>query len=183
MTEREYLFQLAKRMQPGQRFLEIGVFGGTTLSMFAMLGPPGLEVIGMDSWENTTANADPDTGEFVDLRTFCVRNLQKNGVADRVTLVDGSSHAHGQLWTLPLDVLLVDGDHTYGGALQDLRDFASHVVSGGLLLIDDYWNTVAVREATERWLTEIPGGWVTEWGTMERSSHGDSKMIALRRGA
>ena len=122
--ERNYLFEVAKQMQPGQRFMEIGVYGGTTLSVFALMAPASCEIIGMDSWENDTPNCDPDTGEPVDLRTFCARNLAKNGVDDRVRLIDGSSHFHGPRWSTPLDVLIIDGDHTEAGARQDLDDFA-----------------------------------------------------------
>lgn len=186
-AERDELFRIASAMQPGQRFMEIGVYGGTTLSLFALLAPAGCDIIGMDSWENDTPNRDPDTDEAVDLRTFCERNLIKNGVRERVTLIDGSSHLHGPLWTKSLDVLIIDGDHTYAGALQDLRDFAPHVKPGGLLIMDDYWSGDEVKGATDAWRGAEPADrWVLEWGGELARNETDgliSKMLVYRRAA
>lgn len=185
VAERQKLVEIARAMQPGQRFMEIGVFGGTTLSIFGLLAPPTCEIIGMDSWENGTPNADPVSGEFVDLRTFCVRNLERNGVEARVRLIDGSSHVHGQTWTLSLDVLLIDGDHTYAGAKQDLRDFARWVTVGGLLCMDDYWSGPAVKGATDDWLAgELADQWYLEWGgtyALDANENQVSKMVIYRR--
>ncbi len=183
--ERDFLFNAAKLMQPHQRFLEIGVYGGTTLALFALLAPHSCEIIGMDSWENDTPNNDPDTGQPVDLRTFCIRNLEKGGVADRVRLIDGSSHMHGPHWNMSLDVLIIDGDHTYDGAKQDLIDFARWVVPGGLLIMDDYWSDTAVSSATEDWLRgEMIDAWRLEWGFLCEHNETNglvSKMRAYRR--
>lgn len=185
-TEREELFRIARTMQPGERFMEIGVYGGTTLSVFALMAPGDCEIIGMDSWENETPNNDPDTGEPVDLRTFCMRNLEKNGVADRVRLIDGSSHWHGPTWNVPLDVLIIDGDHTGAGVAQDLRDFVPWVRLGGRLILDDYWSSPEVRVAIDNWFShEPPTRWRRTWGATDfvRNAEGGllSKMVIFER--
>lgn len=183
-SEREYLFQVAKAMQPGQRFMEIGVYGGTTLSVFAMMAPDDCEIIGMDSWENETPNVSRKTGDYIDLRGFCVENLEANGVVDRVKLFDGSSHLLGKSWDKALDVLIIDGDHTEAGAREDLDDFAKHVNLGGLLIVDDYWSSTDVKTAFDGWIAQ-PGGWSKVWGADSHvRNSGDgliSKLVAYRR--
>lgn len=40
-------------------------------------------------------------------------------------------------WTLPIKVLFIDGDHSYGGCKDDLDNFLPFVVRGGWVLFHD----------------------------------------------
>lgn len=195
MDERERLFHMLKALRPGQRMLEIGVFGGTTLSMAAMI-TSGVEIIGLDSWENETPCTSPLDGSTVSVKTLCRQNLEINGMSTRVLLVGGSSHDIGPHWiaicdALPrtteagaplpalgglCDFMIIDGDHTYEGARQDLDDFAPYVVPGGTLLMDDYINQV--RAATDEWLTAHAQDWIVEHMYQDPEA---GKMLTLRR--
>jgi predicted O-methyltransferase YrrM len=41
-------------------------------------------------------------------------------------------------WELPIDVLFLDGDHSYDGCLRDFISFNSFVRRGGIIVFDDY---------------------------------------------
>jgi hypothetical protein len=41
-------------------------------------------------------------------------------------------------WGTPLDILFIDGDHTYGGCKGDIEGFYPHVRKGGYIAIHDY---------------------------------------------
>jgi predicted O-methyltransferase YrrM len=61
---------------------------------------------------------------------------------------------HGDSWKIPLktlpelDLLFVDGDHSYKTALSDLKRFSSLVVPGGTIMMHDV-------EPSEEWLPRI----------------------------
>ena len=59
VEEREWLFWAIRALSPGQRFVEIGVFGGTTLAMTAMI-TEGVDIVGIDSFENEPARRARD---------------------------------------------------------------------------------------------------------------------------
>lgn len=185
--EREWIFHHAKNLTPGQRMVEIGVFGATTLSMVALLTDPHVEIIGIDSFENETPCTSPINGEIITVRELCHENLKCNGVADRVKIIDASSHEVGKTWNQSINFLIVDGDHTREGAYQDLIDFSRWVTAGGILLMDDYYGFPDVKPATDDWFaSQPPGEWSLIWGTdaVERPGAGwTSKMLAFRRNA
>jgi hypothetical protein len=71
------------------------------------------------------------------------------------TLLEGESSEIGKAWNKPIDLLFVDGDHSYEGATSDLTLFAKHIVAGGYLMVDDC-HMPAVQKAVCDYL---PGCW------------------------
>lgn len=61
---------------------------------------------------------------------------------------------HEQLAGRPVDVLHIDGDHTYEGASKDYAMYAPLVRAGGLVLIHDVLNT---RVDVPRFWVELAG--------------------------
>lgn len=55
----------------------------------------------------------------------------------------GNSHIVGKRWRVPLDLLIIDGDHSRNGIIIDLHRWLKHVKPGGYVLIHDY--------GSERW--------------------------------
>jgi predicted O-methyltransferase YrrM len=59
-------------------------------------------------------------------------NRSRNGRAHMVRMQ--SNEAVGG-WTLPIDLLFMDGDHSFEGACRDFRDWGCFVRTGGLILV------------------------------------------------
>jgi predicted O-methyltransferase YrrM len=110
---------------------------------------------------------DPHTGDpwyleeqqvvgFSSLDAFRV-NLRKYGVADWVIPVVSTSREAAQaLDTGPVRLLYIDGLHTYEGVKTDIDMWLPRVISGGIILFDDYTNTkpgVGVRQAVDELLS------------------------------
>jgi cephalosporin hydroxylase len=81
-------------------------------------------------------------GGYPRWRAPLYRSFAREG--QRVELVRGDSHSaeSGQqirrlLEGKPLDLLLVDGDHTYEGVKQDVADYAQLVRPGGIVALHD----------------------------------------------
>jgi hypothetical protein len=48
-----------------------------------------------------------------------------------------------------IDVLFLDGDHSYEGVLKDVVSWFPHVAYGGKMLFDDYNDKTGVRKAID----------------------------------
>ncbi len=117
------LLELLVLLQRPQRILEIGTFIGTSaLGMARALGPGG-RLVTIEQGARFAALAR--------------ENVQRNGVADRVTLLEGD--AAQVLRTLspsqPFDLIFLDADKERYGLYFTLLD--PLLAPGGLLIADD----------------------------------------------
>lgn len=147
--ERALLFGLASSMPPGATAVELGTYcGGSAIFLAA-----GLAVnqgtlycvdpmLGAPPWLNIPAN-------FATRHEF-ETNIRALNVGQRIRLLMGDSTAVASVWPArPVDLLLIDGDHSYLGTLSDLENWGSKVRQGGLILIDDVDNIEEVRRVFE----------------------------------
>ena len=116
------------RNKPNLRYLEIGVFEGRSLLWM-------LENILTDSSSAATAiDMFPE-----DLEERFRANLMLSGLADKVTVIKGTSQQ--QLRKLPLnsfDVIYIDGSHVARHVFVDAALSWELLRPGGLLIFDDY---------------------------------------------
>lgn len=62
------------------------------------------------------------------------------------------------VWTNPIALLHIDGDHSYAGVLADLYKYAPFVKLGGFVVLHDWAEPAAgVSKAWHDWA--IPGAW------------------------
>jgi predicted O-methyltransferase YrrM len=128
------LFGLVHAMRPSV-CVEIGSARGQSTCYIGMaltrLGHGHLYAI--DPHESTAWN-DADAGDtFAELR----RNLRASGADGRVTIVRKYSSDAARGWTLPIDLLFIDGDHSYEGVKHDWDLFAPRVSGFGLVVFHD----------------------------------------------
>jgi predicted O-methyltransferase YrrM len=104
---------------------------------------------------------NPDLpGRFTSYDLF-VTNLRRFGLSNQVVPMVMKSVAASQQWKFgPIRLLFVDGLHTYEGVCADIQAWVPKVVSGGIIVFDDYFNEVTghgVRRAVDELLAS---GWV-----------------------
>ncbi len=126
------VMEAASAINP-QRILEIGVnHGGCLVFWDHLAGPNGLTV-GMDD------------GGTIDTQIFSMfrsRHCRYNPVSE-LHIIQGNSHRPEsfqlvtELFDGTLDLLFIDGDHTYEGALQDYHMYGPLVRPGGMIVVDD----------------------------------------------
>lgn len=83
--------------------------------------------------------------------------ITRHGVADRVTHLVKESHAARDDWdairlgggsaSRGIDLLWIDGDHSYEGVARDLDDWSPLVKVGGIIAGHDYGHLESVRRA------------------------------------
>lgn len=143
-------------------FLEVGVFKGATLSVIKLLRPDA-NVFGITPLDSTGIDWEDDYRQRIH-DIFDKFNDSKyphifHGRSDNDKVVAAAT-------MLKYDVVYIDGDHSYEGALFDLNTYAPQVKSGGYLVIDDaacrtsqpwgYFQGIqSVSDALETW-EQIP---------------------------
>jgi hypothetical protein len=71
------------------------------------------------------------------LRSAFDDNVRAAGVRDVVQVKQGTSHQHAVGFQEPIDLLFLDGDHSYDAVRQDFADWAPKVRPGGFLVMHD----------------------------------------------
>lgn len=116
-------------------YLEIGVRRGRSAAVVAA-GAPECSIVAVDFWnEGYAGMTNPGPGH--------VRaQLERIGHRGPLRFVSGDSHVElPRLFAaepgLTFDLVTVDGDHSTGGARQDLLDVLPRLRVGGALVFDD----------------------------------------------
>jgi predicted O-methyltransferase YrrM len=93
----------------------------------------------------------PPAGEGFSTLPAFLANIQRFGVAGQVEpVVAASTTAAATLDPGPIRLLYIDGLHTYAAVRADIDDWVARVVTGGVIVFDDYFNAspeVGVRHA------------------------------------
>jgi predicted O-methyltransferase YrrM len=121
---------------PPHTVLEIGTAAGGTLFLLARAAAPDALLVSVD------LRGGQFGGGYAPWRARLYRSFARE--AQRVELVLGDSHEprtqeriRHMLDGNALDLLFVDGDHTYEGVKQDFADYSPLVRPGGLVAFHD----------------------------------------------
>ena len=134
-------FQIKGIVSP--QIAEIGVFMGGTSMMFLLL-VENSHLYAIDDWSGTPYDPYPSLKEgFLD-------HLAQWIALDRITIMDTDSKRLGQWIEPPLDLVYIDGDHSFAWTKSDIDCFVPAVKPGGYILIDDYQPTNEVFVAVDR---------------------------------
>jgi hypothetical protein len=143
INEREHMVKLAEEVIHDGLIVEIGcLYGGMT----AVLGlaNPQARIITMDdfSWHPSD---DVETSP-----QLLLKNMDKVGVKN-VQVVRGDSRVIGKTWHEAIDLLWIDGGHSFDYVWQDLRNFGPHAQ---VIAVHDFDNPhwKDIRQAVERFL-------------------------------
>jgi predicted O-methyltransferase YrrM len=120
--------EIVERLRP-RRVCELGTYLGGTLWFLARASDPNAVI----------ASVDIDAPLFA--RT---QRARLAGPRQRLVSVEGDSHdaavrerVSAEMGHQPLDVLFIDGDHTYDGVKQDFEMYSSLVREGGVIAFHD----------------------------------------------
>ncbi|MEM9083164.1 MAG: class I SAM-dependent methyltransferase [Planctomycetota bacterium] len=157
MEEVQLLYRGA---QGKQTIVEIGSFRGKSCVVMALGSQEvGGHVTAIDPHLSLDPVGDTDYNAE-DLEVFNT-TIEKWGVADRVTHIVERSHEARANWKdTPIDLLWIDGDHSYEGVKLDLDDWSDLVSPGGLIACHDYTHRESVRQA---WSETIERGGNDQW--------------------
>lgn len=145
------LARLLDLAEDAEIILEIGTHGGRTFSALSWAAPRGAILISVDI-------APPHTFGVAELATHCApeRTIVQiiGDSADRSTI----NRVKELLFERKIDLLFIDGDHTYDAVKADHENYAPLVRSGGFVAFHDisgepgvagYWDDLTPAQSGE----------------------------------
>jgi predicted O-methyltransferase YrrM len=141
-----FIYALARHYRP-ENVVEVGTFAGGTAVGFARAM--------VENGSGQLICVDQDVYSSGTFPVVTQRNLRRAGLPDsQVRLCCGDSKEQlpklaGEL-RARVDIILVDGDHTYDGALLDLNNCLPLIKPGSLILVHDVDRNRRMDEATSR---------------------------------
>jgi len=119
-----------------EKFLEIGTCGGGTLFLFCRIASKNAKIISVDLPGGVHGGGYPEWK--IPIYKKFVNTTQE------LHLIRADSHKESTkkdieklLDSKKLDVLLIDGDHTYEGVKKDFKMYSPLVKKGGLIIFHD----------------------------------------------
>ncbi len=135
----------ASLLEPGEAYVEVGTFKGTSL-IAAMLGNEG-DFVAIDSFSMEGGS-----------REVLERNLVRFGLEGRATVLEGDAFKllrSGALGERKAGVYYYDAFHAYEAQLEGLRVAEPYLAEQALVIVDDSdWEQVG--RATRDYLAEQP---------------------------
>jgi predicted O-methyltransferase YrrM len=96
--------------------------------------------------------------DAVDTYEVLRKNLASFGVGHRVEIIREYSHEAAGHWRTPIDLLFIDGDHSYEGVKRDWQLFTPHLREFGVVVFHDtIWEVGKVDEQYRRQDMGVPG--------------------------
>jgi predicted O-methyltransferase YrrM len=144
-------------------FLEIGVYGGSTLlDIYEICQNNNISIYGIDPWDKINifnGQSSYDTNNTVKLQEINrykvikndLFNIINNNNLDIKLINDNSWDVFDNFNDNSIDCIHIDGDHSYNGVKQDLELYFNKIKKGGIIINDDYhWGGVkkAIDEFT-----------------------------------
>ena len=120
----EFLYKLSYHTEGNGEIVEIGTnVGKTAIALaYGQKVKNGKRIHSIDIYEHPHIQS----------------NLEKAGVTDYVDRIVLPSHKAAKHWDKPIELLWIDGDHSYRGVCADIRNWSDFVVPGGIIAFHDY---------------------------------------------
>ena len=129
INERECLAKLAAEVPAAGSIVEIGcLYGGMTAVMG--LANPLASIVSIDDFSWHPSDDVPTSPELL------LQNMERIGVSNVKVLV-GDSREIGKSWNTPIDLLWVDGGHSFEYVWDDLMNFGPRA---NVIAVHDFGN-------------------------------------------
>jgi methyltransferase family protein len=145
LAEATYLHELAARAPGAGVVVEIGSYQGKSTVVLAHASrAAGRErVVAIDPFNGGASSAFRE-------------NVARAGVAGHVEPVVARSNDVAAGWTTPVRLVWIDGNHSFEQARDDLRNWAPHVVPGGIVAFHDTYQWDGVRRVVDEQALRSP---------------------------
>lgn len=128
------LYGLVRSMKP-QVCVEIGSARGNSACAIAA----GLKENGRGKLYAIDPHMPTDWNDEISIDTFDIlrRNIASLGLAGQVEIIRSLSSEAARDWVRPIDLIFIDGDHSYEGVKRDWDMFVQHVSQFGVVVFHD----------------------------------------------
>ena len=155
--EGRFLHWLAARVPQDGLALEVGSFKGKSTCFIASSLHPSARLACVDTWRNDAMPYDSSG----DVMSEFLGNV--SGYRSAIEPHRGRSADVAASWTRPIDLLFIDGDHSYEGCSSDLKAWLGFVKPGGWIACHDSGEEGVARAISELLPERVRGPEVNVW--------------------
>jgi hypothetical protein len=161
-TTRDFIYNMLTNLNNGI-FVEIGVLGGATLlHIHDLCKINNIKIFGIDPWDKINIfNGLTEHEIDKNMKDISLYNFKKfkdnlNKIIDinqlNINIINEDSwNAVTKFEDNTIDVIHIDGDHSYEGFKKDLELYWNKVKLGGTIIVDDYkWS--GIKKATNEFI-------------------------------
>ena len=143
-NERIQLYRLALKQSHGAVAVEVGSYLGASASFLAagLSKKKGTKLICVDTWRN-----DAMTEGTRD--TFKEFHNNTSSYESMIFTKQGHSGEVANLFTEKIDLLFIDGDHSYAGCRSDVLAWLPKLKNNGIVIMHDYKYSPGVKKVVE----------------------------------
>jgi predicted O-methyltransferase YrrM len=130
---------LARLASGARRVVELGVYEGSSAVVLARAMAPGSELVLVDPYSADTRWAALPQGAWANATAtrLAVNRARRTGDATVRWILQRSQDV-GRSWIGgPVDLVFIDGDHSYEACREDWEMWGSHVAPGGFAAFHD----------------------------------------------
>jgi precorrin-6B methylase 2 len=166
ISERECLARLSAEVRPYGLIVEIGCLYGGMTAVLALSNPRAI-IVAIDDFSWHPDDDKPASAALL------IENVTRVG-AHNVLVQEGDSLSIGKSWLLPIDLLWIDGGHSYQYVFSDLCSFGA---CAEVVACHDYGNATwpTIRAAVDDFLHRQEGAFyldeVVETVSILRRAH------------
>jgi len=121
--ERRAFCKYAKKVPNGGVIVDIGTAAGSSAFTFALASKPSVKVYTIDPNKNENFLA----------------NREEWGLEEKLVFINKTSEEAVKEWNKKIDLLFIDGIHSYLGVMNDFNWYSPSVKKGGIILFHDYF--------------------------------------------
>lgn len=147
----EFLKKKAARIPEGGTYLEIGSWMGlsaiTVAKELRQLGNTTARVYCIDTWRGSEEHQDQEIIKKDQLYGQFISNVERSGFTHIIIPTRNPSIEAAKTWSIPLDMVFVDGDHTYKGCYKDIMSWFPKLKAKGNIFGHDAAPNSPVRKS------------------------------------
>lgn len=126
--------------------VEIGSYLGKSTEIMARNSDFTVKLYAVDTWDNRA------TGDLPTKDTYAEFMENTKAFSEKIVPMRGLSSEMVKGWDKQIDLMFIDGDHSFAAVYDDLYRWIPFIRKGGVLLLHDYMEpTCGVKEAFERY--------------------------------
>lgn len=148
-VERLLLYKLAYSLEENATIVEIGSYLGASSSFLASAAKEKKHTVYcVDTWKNEGMSE----GERDTFREFC-KNIEP--LKDNIRILRGKSADIAKTFNEKIDLLFIDGDHSYESVKTDVQSWLPKLKDGGIIVSHDYRWAEGVKRVVDEYIKPI----------------------------
>jgi predicted O-methyltransferase YrrM len=119
-------------------FVEIGTYKGGSTSIISKYLPNDVHLTTIDIFKKASEiSISQPIKEKLPTYEEAKKTIEEQGNISKVEIIKGNSWKIAKNWKRKIDILFIDGDHSYEGVKRDFSNWEPYLVRGGYILMHD----------------------------------------------